>query len=431
MLFLQSCSKTENESREVSRINVLQGSDQCALPGQDFAMPLRIEVCGPENDGTFLSRKETPVVPGVPVQMIPIDDSDLQVEQLSEKTDITGQVQARIRAGKQIGDQYLRIIPLSAPEHAATVRFTVGAKISGGDQEGAANSILPKPVTVRLVNADSKSLVHVPVYFSIKSEPGEMGSARVLTKEALTNEQGTAQTYVQLGNRTGAYEISVEAADPEASVFFRASTVRVLGIDLWNVIITVAGGVTLLFFGMELLSSGLQKIAGDSMKKLLQFFSRNGVMSVLAGTFVTAVIQSSSATTVMVLGFINAGLISLQQAIGIIFGANVGTTITAQLISFNLEGLALPAIAGGFIMTLFKKRVVKGWGESIFGFGMLFFGMSMMSSELQNLSTFPSLLKFFSEIDCAPASVGGFMPLPQILAAMGIGILATALLQSS
>ncbi|HCH85381.1 MAG TPA: sodium-dependent phosphate transporter, partial [Lentisphaeria bacterium] len=87
---------------------------------------------------------------------------------------------------------------------------------------------------------------------------------------------------------------------------------------------------------MELMGDGIQKIAGENMKKVLQFFARNGIVAVLAGTLVTAVIQSSSATTVMVIGFINAGLLNLSQAIGIIFGANIGTTVTAQIISFNL-----------------------------------------------------------------------------------------------
>ena len=206
---------------------------------------------------------------------------------------------------------------------------------------------------------------------------------------------------------------------------------RVLGIDLWQVLFSVIGGVTFLFFGMELLSGGLRAIAGDSMKKLLQFFSRNKLTAVLAGTFVTAIIQSSSATTVMVLGFINAGLINLQQAIGIIFGANVGTTVTAQLISFNLDNLAVPCIVAGFILTMIKKRDLKGWGKSIFGFGLIFFGMTMMRSELQNLQAFPTILKFFEDINCAPVPGGRFMPLPQILCAIGIGIVSTALLQAS
>ena len=182
---------------------------------------------------------------------------------------------------------------------------------------------------------------------------------------------------------------------------------------------------------MKLMGDGIQKVAGENMKKILQFFARNGIVAVLAGTLVTAVIQSSSATTVMVIGFINAGLLTLTQAIGIIFGANVGTTVTAQIISFNLSGLALPAITLGFLITLSKKREINGWGETLLGFGLLFYGMTMMSDELRVLGDFPSFKEFFKAFDCMPAEPGSWMPLGAVLGAIGIGIAATVLIQSS
>ncbi|UKI30904.1 MAG: Na/Pi symporter [Lentisphaeria bacterium] len=151
--------------------------------------------------------------------------------------------------------------------------------------------------------------------------------------------------------------------DPDAGFLIRSKTIKLLGFNLWAVVIAVLGGLTLFIFGMKLMGDGIQKVAGENMKKILQFFARNGIVAVLAGTLVTAVIQSSSATTVMVIGFINAGLLTLTQAIGIIFGANVGTTVTAQIISFNLSGLALPAITLGFLITLSKKREINGWGN--------------------------------------------------------------------
>ena len=111
------------------------------------------------------------------------------------------------------------------------------------------------------------------------------------------------------------------------------------------------------------MGDGLLKIAGENMKKILQFFSKRTTIAVLAGTVVTAIIQSSSATTVMVIGFINAGLLTLRQSIGLIFGANIGTTVTGQLVAFDLAALALPSVAIGFLVTLSQKRVIKGWGE--------------------------------------------------------------------
>lgn len=124
-------------------------------------------------------------------------------------------------------------------------------------------------------------------------------------------------------------------------------------------------------------------------------------------------------------------MLNLVQSIGIIFGANIGTTVTAQIISFNLDGLALPAIIIGFLITISKNRVINGWGNSILGFGLLFYGMMMMSSELKLLGNFPSFIEFFRTFDCAPEKVGGFMPIGAVLGALGIGTVMTVIIQSS
>ena len=133
----------------------------------------------------------------------------------------------------------------------------------------------------------------------------------------------------------------------------------------------------------------------------------------------------------MVIGFINAGLLNLTQAIGIIFGANIGTTVTAQIISFNLGILAMPAIAIGMIGLFAAKRVLRGWGESFVGFGLIFYGIGLMSSELKVLSVLPSFQNFFQMFDCAPSAAGGFMPLGPVLGALLISTLFTMLVQSS
>lgn len=141
----------------------------------------------------------------------------------------------------------------------------------------------------------------------------------------------------------------------------------------------LVGGLGLFLFGMKTMSEGLQKVAGERMRKILSALTANRLVGTLVGIGVTAIIQSSSATTVMVVGFVNAGLMSLVQSIGIVLGANIGTTITAQLIAFKITKYALPAIGIGVFLRLFTKN--KKWnyaGEILLGFGILFFGLSTM-----------------------------------------------------
>ncbi|MBW2451065.1 MAG: Na/Pi cotransporter family protein [Deltaproteobacteria bacterium] len=146
-----------------------------------------------------------------------------------------------------------------------------------------------------------------------------------------------------------------------------------------KLIFGLVGGLGLFLFGMKTMSEGLQKIAGDRMRKILAALTTNRFVGTLVGLAVTAIIQSSSATTVMVVGFVNAGLMSLVQSIGVILGANIGTTITAQLIAFKITKFALPAIGLGAGLRLFSKN--RRWsyiGEVVLGFGLLFFGLATM-----------------------------------------------------
>lgn len=152
----------------------------------------------------------------------------------------------------------------------------------------------------------------------------------------------------------------------------------------------VLGGLALFIYGMNLMSDGLKKAAGERLRKILEKLTSNPIMGVLVGLFVTAVIQSSSATTVMVVGFVTAGLMTLTQAIGVIMGANIGTTITAQLIAFNIGAYAYLIAAIGFVLFFFvKKRNLKHIGQVIFGFGVLFIGLEIMSSVLKPLAENP------------------------------------------
>ena len=142
-------------------------------------------------------------------------------------------------------------------------------------------------------------------------------------------------------------------------------------------IVTLLGGLVIFIYGMNLMSDGLQKAAGEKMKNILALLTKNPVVGVLAGGLTTAVLQSSSATTVMAIGFVSAGLMTLPQAISIILGANIGTTITAQLIAFQIGDYAWTFVVIGFIMYFFiKKENIVNIGQTIFGFGMLFIGIN-------------------------------------------------------
>ena len=142
----------------------------------------------------------------------------------------------------------------------------------------------------------------------------------------------------------------------------------------------LAGGLALFLFGMNSMSDALQKAAGAKMKKVLAFLTRNPVMGALAGALVTAILQSSSATTVMVIGFTSAGLMTLPQAISVIFGANIGTTMTAQLLAFKISDYIYPIIFAGFLISFLAKREkVRNVGLVIFSFGLLFEGIDRKS----------------------------------------------------
>jgi phosphate:Na+ symporter len=146
-----------------------------------------------------------------------------------------------------------------------------------------------------------------------------------------------------------------------------------------NLIFGLLGGLGLFLFGMKIMSEGLQKIAGDRLRRILAALTSNRIIGTLVGIAVTALIQSSSATTVMVVGFVNAGLMSLVQSIGVVLGANVGTTITAQIIAFKITQYALPAIGIGCGLKLFSRNRTWSYvGEIVLGFGILFYGMSVL-----------------------------------------------------
>lgn len=182
-----------------------------------------------------------------------------------------------------------------------------------------------------------------------------------------------------------------------------------------KIVFGLLGGLAMFLYGMNSMSDALQKAAGEKMKRILGFLTKNPLMGALAGALVTAVLQSSSATTVMVIGFVSAGLMSLPQAISVIFGANIGTTMTAQLMSFKISNYIYPIIFIGFIMNfVFKKEKIRNVGMVIFSFGLLFEGIEVMGGVMKPLASsaiFVDLMGKVSEIPVLGVVLGAVMTL--------------------
>lgn len=191
--------------------------------------------------------------------------------------------------------------------------------------------------------------------------------------------------------------------------------------EVFQMIATLLGGLAVFIYGMNLMSDGLQKAAGDKMRNILAMLTANPVLGVIAGALVTAVLQSSSATTVMVIGFASAGLMKLPQAISVILGANIGTTITAQLIAFNIGDYAWIFVFVGFVMYFFfkKKEMAVKIGQIMFGFGLLFVGINTMGDTMKPLAQSPVFTDLMMQVADVP-----------VLGVL-VGTLMTVVVQSS
>ena len=191
------------------------------------------------------------------------------------------------------------------------------------------------------------------------------------------------------------------------------------GISFFLLFTGLFGGMGMFLYGMEMMSDGMKVTAGNSMRTILEKLTSNKYLAVLVGAFVTMVIQSSSATTVMLVSFVNSGLLAFSQALGVILGSNIGSTVTAQIVAFKVTDYALLLIAAGSLMSLFsKKDTVKNLGFVILGFGLLFYGMKVMSDTMKPLRADPAFNSILTSFE---------NPFLGILA----GAIFTALVQSS
>ena len=187
-----------------------------------------------------------------------------------------------------------------------------------------------------------------------------------------------------------------------------------------KMIVSLFAGLGLFLYGMHIMSDALQKTAGDRLKKLLEILTTNKYLGVMVGATITAIIQSSSATTVMVVGLVNAGIMNLSQAVGVIMGANIGTTMTAQIIAFKFNDIVPYTIIIGALLMLFsRKKSHKQMGELVIGFGILFMGMNMMSEAMKPLKDIPAFTEFMLNLKHNP------------LLGLFAGLALTSIIQSS
>ena len=312
-----------------------------------------------------------------------------------------------------INDNDSLILP---PEKTYTLEK---AEFSGDNQHQTVNSTLDEPVIVRVVDEQSKPAPNFPVSFSIVQKPEKSEGFKILNEGIYTDSLGLAKTGIVLGSKPGEYRIMARiesTSDKDIQLFsFHARKANWVSMLIFGLL----GGLGLFLLGMEMMSEGLKKSAGDKMRTILGTLTSNRLLGVALGTFVTMIIQSSSATSVMLVGFVNSKLMRFKRTIGIILGANIGTTITAQLIAFKITDYALLMIAVGFVLMYFsKKQAYKYLGQSLLGFGILFFGMHIMSDAMYPMRTYAPFIELLQVLE---------NPVLGIF----VGLLFTALLQSS
>lgn len=274
--------------------------------------------------------------------------------------------------------------------------YPVGQKTLTGLEAGTIN----QGINIRVLK-NGQPAANELVRFHLSSAAGK--NAEVSPAEVRTDKDGIAKATMKIGDAAGDYLVEAfhNGKLETAPVQIRIKALR--GGWIFFLVLGLFGGMAIFLFGMDVSSEGLQKAAGDKMRVILGRLTNTPIMGVLVGTVTTAAIQSSTATTVMVIGFVSSTLMTLKQAIGVIFGCNIGTTVTVQLIAFNINEYAPLLIALGFFASVIfgaRSQALKFGGEIIFGFGLIFFGMGLMSeamSPMRSVPAFTNLLASFGE----------------------------------
>ncbi|MCK5036988.1 MAG: Na/Pi symporter, partial [Candidatus Sabulitectum sp.] len=292
---------------------------------------------------------------------------------------------------------------------------------------GSSGKEIDNPISIELTYASNGApIANYEVHFSVTG-----GEALLLPAEGCytieedsseglvvqTDENGIASVSVELG-KMGEVVVTAILFGDDGHQFM--SAFDIVSLDIRAVIFQIFGGLAVFLLGMQMMSANLQQVAGNRMKSILRKLTSNRLMGVMAGALVTALIQSSSATTVITVSFVNTALMTLQQAVGVILGANIGTTITGQLIAFKITKYAFPMITIGFAIASFSKNYKRQmWGKVLMGLGLLFLGMTTMSGVLKPLQGSAPVREFFTQFSANP------------LLAIFAGTLVTVFVQSS
>jgi phosphate:Na+ symporter len=286
-------------------------------------------------------------------------------------------------------------------------------------QSGICGQSLAFPWQVRVLDERGHPVPGIPVFFSLVSQPEQNADASLSESLVHTDSSGLAQTRLKLGTTPGVYRVAgrIEEGFPDNEVIFQAKASRKNWV--WILLISLSGGLGLFLFGMHAMSEGMQQSAGERLRSILENVTRNRIVGAGIGTLVTTIIQSSSATSVMLVSFVNANLMQFRQTIPVLLGAAIGTTITAQIIAFKITEYSLLLVAVGFFLQAFSKRErLKYVGYSLFGFGVLFFGLEIMSEAMAPLRDYAPFIELLLRLES---------PLVGIL----VGAAFTAVIQSS
>jgi len=278
----------------------------------------------------------------------------------------------------------------------------LGDDISGDQQVGRTGRVLARPLVVRVQGDEGRYLPDVLVRFDLIAGPGwgeePSGPDQRRTWEAISDDEGYAKTHLVLGEDSGTYIITARAAQVASNevVFKLIALPRGWGLLTF---FGLAGGLAIFLFGLRFAGRGLTKATGNRLREMFWGFTHRRSLGLVVGTLATAILQSSTATTVMLVSFAGAGLITLVGALPIILGADIGTSLTVQLLAFRIGDYAILIIALSFLaMTVIGQRPYRHIAQAIFGFGLLFFGIKIMSDSIIYLPMLPGFERALGQI---------------------------------
>lgn len=278
-------------------------------------------------------------------------------------------------------------------------RDAQGNDVSGNNQTAGVSEQAANALIFKVVNAQGEAVANEPIWLSVSRTPTAANGFLLSDSVIVTDNEGLAKAFFTFGNESGEYLVlaRINSSAQNNSIFYSFSA-QPKRWFFWFAL-GLLGGLTLFLYGIDILSKGLQKSAGDKMRSIVSSLTRNNYIGLAVGTAVTAIIQSSTATSVMLVSFVNSNLMRYSQTLSILLGAAIGSTITVQLIAFNLSNYSfLFVIVGGFMTMFANKKQILYVGQAILGFGILFFGMELMSDAIAPIKQLPVFQSIFTAL---------------------------------